>query len=124
MVILEISPAPSERDMKNTTVITASALGVCALGGLITTSQLTSAVVWTIVAGTAVLRFIEAAYDVETARLDKKKKEIELEVVKNGRRKTETVRLSIQMATAIEEKGYFIIKKPDGTEQQVQVKVD
>jgi hypothetical protein len=71
-----------------------------------------------------VLRFIEAAYDVETARLDKKKKEIELEVVKNGRRKTETVQLSIQMATAIEEKGYFIIKKPDGTEQQVQVKVD
>jgi hypothetical protein len=124
MVILEISPAPSERDMKNTTVITASAVGVCALGGLITTSQFTSAVVWTIVAGTAVLRFIEAAFDVETARLDKEKKVIELEGVKNGRRKTETVQLSIQMATAIEEKGYFIIKKPDGTEQQVQVKVD
>ncbi len=86
----------------------------------ITVGQVTAV----IVAGTVVLHFVERAYDVDRARLRRDKAQLELELLKDGSRKTEIFQLTEEQAAAIAEKGYYILRKPDGPEQKVLVEVD
>jgi hypothetical protein len=97
------------------------AVGVVAgLGGGYTLGQVTAV----IVAGTVVLQFVEKAYDVDRARLRRDKAQLEVDMFKDGSRKTEIIQLTFEQAAAIEDKGYYLMKKPDGSEQQVPVKLD
>lgn len=96
------------------------AVGVVAVGGGLTLGKVTAV----IVAGTLVLEFVEKAYDVDRARLRRDKAQLELDLLKDGERKTEVIQLTPEQATAIAKNGYYVLRWPDGSERKVSVAVE
>jgi hypothetical protein len=96
------------------------AVGVGAAAGAATIKQVTAL----IVAGTVVLAFVEKAYDVDRARLLRDKAQLELDLVKEGKRTTEVILLTPEQADAILKMGYFTIEAPDGSKRNVSVEVE
>ena len=69
----------------------------------------------------AVLVVQGVAWQVESARLDAAKKQLELEGVKNGRKAHSTIKLTDEQVKTVQQKGKLEIEFGDGTKRIVNV---
>lgn len=93
---------------------------VAGTAGGITLGKVTT----TVAAGVVILHFVEKAYKVDRARLLRDKAQLELDLTKNGVKKTEIIQLTPEQVEIIAKKGYYIMKMPNGSEQKVSVNLD